>query len=120
MPAYDTPPPQVPEPGYYYHYKHDPQKGVRDYAYFIYGAGSHTEDDCRPEDKFMQVYQPLYEEAFVYRSGKLFDLRPLHMFYEPAQWQGKEVARFTRITDPEVIKELRAAKRRMYPPERYG
>jgi hypothetical protein len=27
----------------------------------------------------------------------MFDLRPLHMFYEPARWQGKAVPRFTRI-----------------------
>lgn len=115
---YDTPPPQLPEPGYYYHYKHDPAKGVNDYAYFIYGGGSHTEEDCRPVDKFMQVYQPLYE-SFVYQNGKMFDLRPLHMFYEPVVWQGKEVPRFTRITDPGVIAQLRDRKHRMYPPERY-
>ena len=30
----------------------------------------------------------------------MFDLRPLHMFYEPAKLNGKEVQRFTKITDP--------------------
>ena len=44
----------------------------------------------------MQVYRPLYE-AYAYRNGGMFDLRPLHMFYEPARWQGKAVPRFTRI-----------------------
>jgi hypothetical protein len=28
----------------------------------------------------MQVYRPLYEEAYAYRNGGLFDLRPLPMF----------------------------------------
>jgi hypothetical protein len=37
------------------------------------------------------------------------------MFYQPAQWNGKEVRRFTRITDPEVIAQLQAIRARMYP-----
>jgi hypothetical protein len=37
------------------------------------------------------------------------------MFFEPAQWKGKEVARFTRIVDLDVIAELEAIKARMYP-----
>ncbi len=109
--AYDVPPLEKrPEPGYYYHYKHDSNGPLNNYAYYIYGIGHHTEDDCRPEDAFMQVYRPLYE-AYVYRNGGMFDLRP----YEPARWKGKEVQRFTKITDPEVISELRAFKTRMYP-----
>jgi hypothetical protein len=39
------------------------------------------------------------------------------MFYEPAMINGKEVARFVKITDPEVIAQLRAIKREMYPEE---
>jgi hypothetical protein len=105
-----------PEPGYYYHYKHDPEGPVNGYAYYIYGVGHHTEDDCRPEDKFMQVYRPLYE-AFVYKNGKMFDLRPLHMFYEPAEWKGEKVERFTKITNPEVIAQLKIIRSQMYPEE---
>ena len=45
----------------------------------------------------------------------MFDLRPLHMFYEPAKLQGKEVPRFTKIADPEVIAQLEVIKARMYP-----
>jgi hypothetical protein len=113
--AYDIPPPeQRPEPGYYYHYKHDPNGPLNNYAYYIYGIGHHTEDDCRPEDAFMQIYRPLYE-AYAYRNGGMFDLRPLHMFYEPAKLAGKEVQRFTKITDPVVIAQLQAIKARMYP-----
>jgi hypothetical protein len=42
--AYDVPPPeQCPEPGYYYHYKHDPNGPLNNYAYYIYGVGHHTE-----------------------------------------------------------------------------
>jgi hypothetical protein len=114
--AYDVPPPKnLPEPGYYYHFKHDPDGPLNNYAYYIYGVGHHTEDDCRTEDAFMQVYRPLYEGAYAYRNGGLFDLRPLHMFFEPAEWKGIEVARFTRIVDPDVIAELEAIRARMYP-----
>ena len=63
----------------------------------------------------MQVYRPLYEEAYAYRHGGLFDLRPLSMFFKPAEWQGKSVPRFTRILDPGVIARLEAIKARMYP-----
>ena len=114
--AYDIPPPKnLPEPGYYYHFKHDPDGPINNYAYYIYGVGHQTEDDCRAEDAFMQVYRPLYEASYAYRNGGLFDLRPLHMFFEPAEWKGKKVSRFTRILDPEVIAKLEAIKARMYP-----
>ena len=34
--AYDVPPPeQCPEPGYYYHYKHDPNGPLNNYAYLM-------------------------------------------------------------------------------------
>lgn len=114
--AYDAPPPaELPEPGYYYHFKHDPAGPVNNYAYYIYGVGHHTEDNCRPQDAFMQVYRPLYEEGYACRHGGLFDLRPLYMFFEPALWQGRTVPRFTRVTDPAVIAQLAAIKVRLYP-----
>ncbi|HUC10623.1 MAG TPA: hypothetical protein VL985_09385 [Stellaceae bacterium] len=45
----------------------------------------------------------------------MYDLRPLPMFYKPAQRNGKEVPRSTRITDPKVIAQLQAIRTRMYP-----
>ena len=114
--AYDVPPPPLlPEPGFYYHFKHDAAGPVNNYAYYIYGVGHHTENDCRPEDAFMQVYRPLYEEAYAYRHGGLFDLRPLPMFFEPAERRGEKVPRFMRIVDPDLIAQLRAIKSRLYP-----
>jgi Protein of unknown function (DUF1653) len=109
------PPEDLPEPGYYYHFKHDPNGPINNYAYYIYGVGHHTEDDCRPEDAFMQVYRPLYEEAYAYRHGGMFDLRTLPMFFEPAVRNGQKMPRFTRILDPDVIAQLEAIKARMYP-----
>ena len=114
--AYDVPPPKdLPEAGFYYHFKHDPNGPVNNYAYYIYGVGHHTEADCRAEDAFMQVYRPLYEEAYAYRHGGLFDLRPLDMFFRPAVRDGKQVPRFTRIANPAVIAQLEVIKARLYP-----
>jgi len=115
--SYEKPAPEkMPELGFYYHYKHDPKGEVNNYAYYILGTGHHTEEDCRDEDTFMMVYQPLYD-AYVYKLGKLFDLRPLHMFFEPAIVDGKEIARFTKITDPETLEKLKAMRSQMYPQE---
>ena len=103
----------VPENGFYYHYKHDPAGPVNNYAYEVVGVGHHTEDDCRPEDQHMVVYRPLYE-AFVYKAGKLFDLRPLEMWMGTIEREGKTIPRFTKITDPERIRELAAIREAMY------
>jgi len=106
-------PEKIPESGYYYHYKHDPLGTINNYSYYIHGVGHHTEDNCRPEDQFMLVYQPLYD-AYVYTHGKMFDLRPLQMFYDPATVDGKQVERFVKITDTNVIEELKIIKSHMY------
>lgn len=103
-----------PEPGYYYHYKHDPSGEVNNYAYYIYGVGHHTEEDCRPEDTLMLVYRPLYE-AYVYKNGHMFDLRPLQMFYELVELNGQKVERFRQITDLGVLQKLQKIKQCMYP-----
>src|SRR6516164_4887084 len=85
---------------------------LNNYAYYTYRVGHHTEADCRAEDAFMQVYRPLYEESYAYRNGGLFDLRPLHMFFDPAEWKGKKVPRLVKIVDPEVVTVLAAIKGR--------
>lgn len=108
------PVPQGPAKGFYYHYKHDPSGPINNYAYEFLGVGHHTEDDCRPEDRFLGVYRPLYE-AFVYRNGKMFDVRPLAMWMEDVTKDGKTFPRFARIDDPKVIAELTAIRDRMYP-----
>jgi hypothetical protein len=56
----------------------------------------------------------LYGNSYAYRNGGLFDLRPLYMFYEPANSRGRGVPRFAKITDPALIAELQAIKTRMY------
>jgi hypothetical protein len=103
----------VPEKGFYYHYKHDQNGPVNNYAYEVVGVGCHTEDDCRPEDANMVVYRPLYESS-VYKAGKFFDLRPLSMFMENVTKNGQIIPRFQKITEPEIIEKLKAIKDEMY------
>ena len=112
-------PENAPERGFYYHYKHDPAGPVNNYAYEFLAIGHHTEDDCRPEDALLANYRPLYETALVYQMGKLNDNRPLGMFMETVEVKGKMVPRFTRITDPETIRQLKEIRNEMYPKGEY-
>ncbi|OGZ66872.1 MAG: hypothetical protein A3C58_02460 [Candidatus Staskawiczbacteria bacterium RIFCSPHIGHO2_02_FULL_34_10] len=99
--------------GFYYHYKHDLNGPINNYAYEVLGVGCHTEDDCRSEDANMVVYRPLYEES-VYKAGKLFDLRPLEMWMGNVTKDGVTFPRFTLITDSLVIDQLKEIKEKMY------
>jgi hypothetical protein len=107
-------PDRVPEKGFYYHYKHDPKGTVNNYAYEFVSAGIHTEAGEDEVDAVMAIYRPLYEDAFVYKAGKLFDLRPLLMWMEDVTKDGKTFPRFKKITDPAIITELGAIKKEMY------
>lgn len=109
-------PKRQPKPGFYYHYKHDPNGSFDNYAYLVFGVGCHTEDDCRPIDRFQVGYRPLYESAAVYQAGKgfFYDTRPLSMFLEKVRVNEKWVPRFTLITDEKLIKKLKKKHDQMY------
>jgi hypothetical protein len=111
-------PKKVPEKGFYYHYKHDPSKGVRDYAYEVVGVGFHTEDDARLGEEHFLIYRPLYE-ASVYVASKdlgipCYDARPLSMWMEDVTKDGKTFPRFQKITNPETIADLEKIRSKMY------
>ncbi len=111
-------PQRVPEPGFYYHYKHNPNGPVNNYAYEVVGVGFHTEDDVRPGEAHFLVYRPLYE-ASVYNASKelgipCFDNRPLEMWMEDVEKDGKKFPRFKKITDPTVIAQLEKVRGEMY------
>ena len=106
-------PQQVPEKGFYYHYKHDPNGPINTYAYELIGVGCHTEDDCRPEDANMAIYRPIYESS-VYKVGKLFDIRPLDMWMGKIMKDGKNIPRFSKINDESIIEQLKKIGQEMY------
>jgi hypothetical protein len=99
----------IPATGFYYHYKHDPQGTVNNYTYEVMGVGHHTE----VENSFFVVYRPIYE-AYVYKLGKMFDIRPLEMFMEEVTKDGKTFPRFQKIEDPAVLAELTEIRDEMY------
>lgn len=107
-----------PEKGFYYHYKHDPSGSFENYAYEVLGVGLHTEmpheDALDPEEGVLVVYRPLYESAFVYQHGKIFDIRPLKMFMEDIENASVKMKRFTQIKDNILIERLNNQVRKLY------
>jgi hypothetical protein len=108
-------PEKVPEKGFYYHYKHDPNGSVENYAYEFLGVGFHTESN----EHFIN-YRPLYESASVYRASKTLgvpciDNRPLEMWMGDVTIGGVPRKRFAKITDPKIIMELETIRAIMYP-----
>lgn len=109
-----TLPENFPEPGFYYHYKHLPEKGLTHYAYEVIGLGLHTESG-----KFHVEYRPLYPEALVFQLGRVGvrvnDHRPVEMFMQDVSVDGVSKPRFRRVTDPGILRVLVGARLKMYP-----
>lgn len=101
-----------PEKGFYYHYKHDPNGLVNNYAYEILNIAHHTEIDGL-EKSAMIVYRPLYD-APVYKIGKHWDVRPLSIFMENVDKEGKMIPRFTKIINQEILAKLVKIRDEMY------
>lgn len=111
-----NPPDDLPGPGFYYHYKHDPAGPLNNYAYEVIGTGCATETDWSTPDAYMVVYRPLYEDSPAFRAGGLYYLRPASMFMEdiPDKNGAPLIPRFHKITNPEIIEEMKAMRRKMY------
>ncbi len=97
---------QVPENGFYYHYKHDESKGFNDHAYEVTAIGLHTE-----YSNTFVLYRPLYEAAIA--PATVF-VRPIELFFDEVEYGGKTFPHFTKITDPAVIEKLEEVKNKMY------
>ena len=112
-------PKSVPENGFYYHYKHNPNGDVSNYAYEVLGVCFHTEDDARPGEEHFVVYRPLYDAPVYTASKKLntpcFDARPLTMWMGTVEKGGVQIPRFSRIVDPEILTKLMQVRNEMYP-----
>jgi hypothetical protein len=101
-------PAQVPEKGFYVHYKHDPKLAPHDHMYEVVGLARNTE-----EQTYSVLYRPLYENDWFLPATH--QSRPLEMFMESVDVGGVTVPRFTRIVDPELVRELTIVRDRMYP-----
>ncbi len=98
---------QAPEKGFYYHYKHDAGKGENDHAYEVLGVAIHTEDES-----FLVAYRPLYKNTFLGEADMCG--RPLEMFMESVEKDGKTFTRFARITDASLIARLSKIRDTLY------
>lgn len=97
----------IPERGFYFHYKHDPSIAWNNHAYEVTGTARHTEDKS-----FFVLYVPLYENDWFKPADA--QARPIEMWHEEVEWEGKTMPRFTRITDPNLIKKLEEKRREMH------
>jgi hypothetical protein len=98
----------ISEKGFYYHYKHDPTLSINNYTYELIGVGLHSE-----ADENFAIYLPIYESR-SYKAGKFLVARPLDMFMENIEKDGKTMKRFTKITDEAVIAKLKEIKTKLY------
>lgn len=108
-------PAKVPEVGFYYHYKHDPNGSVENYAYEFLSVEFDTEND----GVWKVNYRPLYQSARVYQASLALgvpctDGRPLEMWMEYVEKDGKTIPRFKKITDSKTIVKLRKIRNKMY------
>ena len=97
------------EKGFYYNFKHDPGKGVTNFAYFIlpYPAGD-AENIQIPQGAYLRLY-----------SSPHLWIRPIGMFFEdvskrPDNPTGQK-ERFKKIVNEETIRILSGELKRMYP-----
>lgn len=91
-----------PERGeYYYHFKHDPEKGTEDHLYKIIGTAVHSETD-----EISVIYQPLYELRFLDEKEVNYMSRPMKMWMEFVDRDEYSGPRFIKVEDEEFIGRL--------------
>ncbi len=93
--------------GFYYHFKHNPQKGFDNHAYEVIGVGMDTESQA-----LSVIYRPLYTNSYLAPAN--YCIRPFEMFIEDVEVEGRIVKRFKKITDAKIILKLEKIKREMY------
>jgi hypothetical protein len=98
---------QIPEKGFYKHYKHNPLGEFGNYIYEVVGIARHTE-----EKTYMVLYRPVYMNDWMGECD--YQARPLEMFVENVEKDGKVVPRFEKIIDDGIIEKLEQIKVGMY------
>ncbi|USN57691.1 MAG: DUF1653 domain-containing protein [Candidatus Peribacteria bacterium] len=61
------------------------------------GLGKHSETD-----EELVIYEPLYDASGSWLGDLDYAVRPLYMWQEDVEWNGKVVKRFTLIDDTDV------------------
>lgn len=90
------------------HHKADLAKDPHDHMYEIMGIALGSEDK-----QFYVLYRPVYANTWLAPADAMS--RPLDMFFETVEKDGKTLPRFAHITDPSMLAELKEARDTMYP-----
>ena len=97
----------LPQKGFYYHYKHDAKKEFNNYVYEVMGIGRNTEDKT-----YTVLYRPMYKNDWF--SPADAQSRPLNMFNECVEVNGVIMPRFKKIEDEAIVMRLDEIKLEMY------
>ena len=97
----------IPENGFYVHYKHAPSGELHNYIYEVVGLARNTEDKS-----YSVLYRPLYKNDWF--APAAYQARPLDMFMEEVKKDGNHVPRFRKITDLQLLLELENVRNQMY------
>jgi hypothetical protein len=77
-------------------YRHYKSTGGNDHLYEIVGVARHTEHEPDEPEFLMVAYKPLYHSQVLEDYKLDFFVRPLSLFWNEVEWEGKTVQRFTR------------------------
>ena len=97
----------IPENGFYVHYKHEPNAESHNYMYEVVGLARNTEDKS-----YAVLYRPLYKNDWFAPAS--YQARPLDMFVEEIEKDGSCIPRFRKVSDPELVSELEKVRASMY------
>ncbi|MDB5237236.1 MAG: hypothetical protein JWL88_338 [Parcubacteria group bacterium] len=97
----------IPDNGFYMHYKHDLKGALHNYIYEVVGIARNTE-----EKTYSVLYRPLYKNDWLAPAN--YQSRPLDMFMGSVEVSGFEKPRFQHVTGPTLISELQKVKIEMY------
>lgn len=90
---------QTVQKGFYYHFKHNPEISVNNYAYKLIGVAKHSETE-----EITVIYKPLYKNEWLGEAELMS--RPIDMFMDNVDKPEYKGPRFRLIEDPEIISKL--------------
>lgn len=85
--------------GFYYHFKHNPNLSVNNYAYKLVGIAKHSETE-----EITVIYRPMYKNEWLGEAELMS--RPIDMFMDTVDKPEYTGPRFRLIEDPEIISKL--------------
>lgn len=77
-------------------YRHYKSAVGNDQLYEIIGLAKHTEIDDLGVEMIFVVYKPLNEAEILIHNKLDFFVRPLSLFLDEVEWEGKRMLRFAR------------------------